>query len=135
MSFEKQNNNKEALNLDLHVCVRAFSRARRHSGAGRSQITLYELRLGRAVSRAAPSTSLDTHKPTRRQAGRQEGRQAHTRHVQAVTTHGPALRRARARVWCAARCGAECCGDQWESTLGPLAEAIKREWIMRLFID
>lgn len=34
-----------------------------------------------------------------------------------------------------ARCDAEFCGDQWESTLGLLAEAIKREWIMRLFID
>lgn len=34
-------------------------------------------------------------------------------------------------VWC----DAGCCGDQWEIMLGPLTEAIKREWIMRLFID
>lgn len=34
-------------------------------------------------------------------------------------------------VWC----DAGCCGDQWESMLCPHTETIKREWIMRLFID
>lgn len=65
--------------------------------------------------------------------GHPEYLDTHADHVQAVTTHGPL--RAHTHTSVCVWCDAGRCGDQWESMLGPLTEAIKREWIMRLFID
>lgn len=115
------NQTKKKKELNLGICACPFSVHVCHAHKARLYCTGSGCVVWQSRQHQACLASLNTyrHTPSTCRQSRLTDTCAHTHAHRRVC------------VWC----DAGRCGDQWESMLGPLTEAIKREWIMRLFID